>query len=65
MVEDLRLGDTVRLRKAHPCGGYVWEVVRVGADVRIRCLECDRRVLMSRSELDKRVKAVASRRRAL
>ena len=61
MVEDIRLGDRVRLRKAHPCGGYEWEIVRVGADIRIRCLECDRRVLLTRSELAKRMKGVASR----
>ena len=65
MVEDLRMGDVVRLRKVHPCGGLDWEVVRVGADVRIRCLCCDRRVLMSRSELEKRVKTVVARRPAL
>ncbi len=64
MVEDIRLGDTVRLRKAHPCGGYEWEVVRVGADIRIRCLVCDRRVLLSRSALEKRAKSVVSRRPA-
>ena len=64
MVADIRLGDTVRLRKVHPCGGYEWEVVRVGADIRIRCLVCDRRVLLSRSDLEKRAKSVVSRRPA-
>jgi hypothetical protein len=57
-VNDLRLGDLVRMRKAHPCGGLEWEVVRVGADIRVRCTSCDRRVMMSRSELEKRVKTV-------
>ena len=61
MVEDIRLGDTVRLRKTHPCGGDEWEVGRVGADIRIRCLVCDRRVLLSRSALEKRAKSVVSR----
>ena len=61
MVEDIRLGDVVRLRKVHPCGGYEWEVIRVGADIRIRCLCCDRRVMMSRSELKKRAKTVVTR----
>ena len=60
MLQDIRLGDLVRLRKPHPCGGYEWEVVRVGADIRIRCLACDRRVLLSRSEMEKRVKSVVS-----
>ena len=64
MVAEIRLGDTVRLRKAHPCGSYEWEVVRVGADIRIRCLACDRRVLLSRSALEKRTKSVVGRRPA-
>ena len=58
MVEALRLGDVVRLRKVHPCGGVDWEVVRLGADIRIRCLSCDRRVMLARSALQKRLKAV-------
>lgn len=60
MVLELRLGDALRLRKVHPCGGYEWEVVRLGADIGIRCLECQRRVMMPRSTLEKRVKSVAS-----
>ena len=60
MVADIRLGDTVRLRKAHPCGGYEWEVMRVGADIRIRCKACERRVLLSRSEFEKRVKSITA-----
>ena len=63
MVMDLRLGDVVRLRKPHPCGGLDWEVVRLGADIRIRCQTCDRLVMLSRSELEKRTKSVESARR--
>ena len=62
MGPDLRLGDAVRLKKAHPCGGFEWEVVRVGADIRLRCLTCDRRVMMPRSDLFRRMKSVAPRR---
>ena len=57
MVLDVKLGDVVRLKKAHPCGGFDWEVVRMGADIGIRCLVCRRRVLMPRSSLEKRVRA--------
>ena len=60
MAADLRLGDVLRLRKAHPCGGSEWEVVRLGADIRIRCLTCDRRVMLSRSELAKRTRSVVN-----
>ncbi len=60
MVADLRLGDVVRLRKPHPCGGFEWEVERLGADIKIRCLECGRLVMLTRSELAKRTKRAAS-----
>ena len=60
MVMDLRLGDVVRLRKPHPCGGFDWEVVRLGADIRIRCRKCDRLVMLARSDLQKRTKGVES-----
>lgn len=55
------LGDTVRLRKPHACGGYDWQVVRLGADIGIRCLGCNRRVLMERSVFEKRIKTFLSR----
>ena len=61
MVVDFRLGDVLRLRKAHPCGGFQWEVVRLGADIGLRCLTCGRRVLLERSVLEKRLKAFLSR----
>ena len=64
-MTELGLGDVVRLKKAHPCGGFEWEVVRLGADIRVRCTACDRRVMMPRSALEKRIKAVASRRPAV
>jgi hypothetical protein len=59
-VLDLRLGDVVRLRKQHPCGGFEWEISRLGADIAINCLECGRRVLLSRRELEKRTRSVVS-----
>jgi hypothetical protein len=61
VVIEIRLGDTVRLRKPHPCGGSDWEVVRLGADIGIRCQGCRRRVLLDRSVFEKRVKSFLSR----
>lgn len=52
----LSLGDQVRLRKRHPCGGDTWEVVRTGMDIRIKCLTCGRSVLLPRSQFEKQVK---------
>ncbi len=60
-VLDLHLGDVLRLRKPHPCGGYDWQVVRLGADIGLRCLTCDRRVLLERPTVEKRLKEFVSR----
>jgi len=61
MVMEIKLGDIVRLRKKHPCGSYEWQVVRLGADIGIRCLKCQRRVLLVRSVFERRVKEFISR----
>ena len=58
---ELNLGDVLRLRKPHPCGGYEWRVVRLGADIGLRCLTCNRRVLLPRSEVERRLKTIVSR----
>jgi len=58
MLPDLQLDDHVRLRKPHPCGGYDWRVLRLGADVKIECLTCGRQVMLTRRELARRVKVV-------
>ena len=58
MVRQYEIGWVVRLRKQHPCGGTDWEVVRLGADIGLKCLMCERRILMPRSTLDKRMRVV-------
>jgi hypothetical protein len=55
------VGDVVRLRKPHPCGSYEWTVVRIGADIGLRCHGCDRKVMLSRREVEKRLKTFVSR----
>ncbi len=61
MVTEISLGDVVRLKKMHPCGSDLWEVVRLGADIGIRCRGCRRRVLLPRSTLERRIRAFVSR----
>ncbi len=60
MTIEIKPGDIVRLRKAHPCGGYEWEVVRVGADIGLKCLKCQRRVLLLRDVFKQRMKELVS-----
>ncbi|MBA7483878.1 hypothetical protein ES707_19395 [subsurface metagenome] len=61
MVLEINMGDVVRLKKKHPCGSYEWQVVRLGADIGIKCLKCQHRVLLERSTLERRVKAFITR----
>lgn len=56
-VLTLLLGDVVRLRKAHPCGSERWRIERLGADIGLRCLGCERRVLIDRVVLERRIVA--------
>ena len=51
----LLLGDVVRLRRAHPCGGDTWLVDRLGADIGLRCRDCGRHVLIERRVLERRL----------
>lgn len=57
-VEEIRLGDVVQMRKSHPCGSDQWTVIRIGADIKIKCLGCERIVMMDRSVFLKRRKKV-------
>ncbi len=61
MAIEIRVGDVVRLKKKHPCGGYEWQVVRLGADIGIRCLKCQRQVLLERDVFERRIMAFISR----
>ncbi len=54
-VLDLLLGDIVRLKRAHPCGGNTWLLDRLGADIGLRCQTCGRHVLLERVTLERRL----------
>ena len=60
-VLELFLGDVVRLRRAHPCGGSDWRIDRLGADIGLRCLGCDRHVLLDRRTLEVRLAGFVER----
>jgi hypothetical protein len=61
MAAEIKLGDVVRLKKVHPCGGSDWQVVRLGADIGLKCLKCGRRILLERGVLQRRVREYISR----
>ncbi len=56
MIEQFDLGDRVQMRKPHACGANEWAIIRVGADVKIKCLQCGRIVMLDRGEFVKRAK---------
>ena len=50
------IGDIVEMKKVHPCGSKNWEIIRVGADIKIKCCGCARLVMLDRSKFEKGVK---------
>ena len=57
----LYLDDVVTLRKPHPCGGKTWRIVRLGADIGLRCTTCEHRVLVGRSSVERDITRFVSR----
>jgi hypothetical protein len=58
---DLRLGDLLELRRAHPCGSRAWRVARLGADIGLVCARCGHRILMDRLDVERRFTALLER----
>lgn len=56
--KDYGLGTKVIMKKGHPCGANEWEVIRVGADIKIKCLGCGRTIMMPRLEFNKKIKKI-------
>lgn len=53
---DIRVGDTLEMKKAHPCGSKDWRVLRVGMDFKLRCCGCGREVMIPRVKAEKNMK---------
>lgn len=60
MNKNYKMGSIVMMKKDHPCGTNKWEVVRMGADIKIKCLECGRFIMLPRIEFEKKMKKVIS-----
>lgn len=54
----IQVGDVVKLKKKHPCGSQEWEVLRVGADFRLKCKGCGHQVMMARTLVEKNLKGI-------
>ncbi len=55
---EIQVGDILRLKKQHPCGSKEWEVLRIGADFRLKCLGCEHQIMIARKTLEKNVKEI-------
>ena len=55
---DIKVGDTVKTKKKHPCGGDTWEVTRVGMDVKLRCISCGHEVMLPRKKAEVSIKEI-------
>lgn len=54
----LEPGDLIQTKKSHPCGGNEFEIARKGADIRMRCLKCNKEIWIERIKLEKRIKKI-------
>ena len=55
---DIRVGDILKLKKQHPCGSKEWEVLRIGADFRLKCKGCEHQIMIARRDVEKNVREV-------
>jgi len=60
-IKAFDLGDVVEMKKQHPCGTNEWKVIRMGADVRIKCEGCQHSVMIPRREFEKKMKKVVKK----
>lgn len=61
MPMKLEVGDIVELKKQHPCGSKSFEILRTGADFRIKCLGCEKQIWLDRPELERRIKKIINK----
>lgn len=55
------VGDIVKLKKPHPCGSHEWEILRVGADFRLKCIGCDHMIMVSRKVVEKNTRGLVKK----
>lgn len=55
---DVRLGDILEMKKAHPCGSREWRVLRTGMDFRLKCLGCGHEILTARAKAEKNIRHI-------
>lgn len=59
--KEFNLHDVVEMKKPHPCGTNQWQIIRMGADIRIKCVGCDHSVMLPRREFTRKLKKILQR----
>jgi len=60
MDKEYKIGSIVIMKKAHPCGTNEWEITRIGADIKIKCINCGRSIMMPRIDFNKKLKKIVT-----
>ncbi|MBU3878765.1 DUF951 domain-containing protein [Faecalicatena sp. AGMB00832] len=58
MPDRFDIGDVIRMKKPHPCGSHEWEILRVGADFRLKCVGCGHQIMVPRKLVEKNTKEI-------
>lgn len=58
---DIQVGNIVKLKKSHPCGSFEWEVLRIGADFRLKCMGCGHQIMTPRKQVEKNIKEIRNK----
>ena len=61
MADKFDVGDVIRMKKPHPCGSYEWEILRVGADFRLKCAGCGHLIMVSRKLVEKNTRQITKK----
>lgn len=61
MADKFDVGDVIRMKKPHPCGSYEWEILRVGADFRLKCAGCGHQIMVSRKLVEKNARQITKK----
>ena len=61
MADKFDVGDVIRMKKPHPCGSYEWEILRVGADFRLKCAGCGHQNMVSRKLVEKNTRQITKK----
>lgn len=57
-IKNFEVNDRIKMKKKHPCGSYEWQILRVGADFRLKCMGCGHQIMIARKIVEKNTKEI-------